>query len=89
VAVVVEQESHGWEDQLEDQTGEPSVVEVEAMIVSGCAKHSHCLVAAMMPVVEGEEEHSGAVDAVKTLEEGSGHTQMKQQTLFLVQQIDG
>lgn len=35
VAVAVEQESHGWENQREDQTGELSVAEVGAMTVPG------------------------------------------------------
>lgn len=46
-------------------------------------------VVAMMSVVEAEEEHSGAVDAAKALEEGSGRTQVRRQSPLLVEQVDG
>lgn len=88
MAVAGEQESHDWEDQLGDQIGELSAAEEEVMAVLGCTKYSHFPVAAMMPVVEAEEEHSGAVDAVKALAEGSGRTQVRRQSPLLVEHID-
>lgn len=88
VAVAVEQESHGWEDQLGDWIEELSVVEAEAMTISDCTKYSHRPVVAMIPVVEAEEEHSVAVDVAKVLEEGSGRTQVRRQGLLPVEKID-
>ena len=71
VAVVVEQESHGWEDQLGDRIGELSAPEAEAMTVSDYTEYLRRPVVAMILVVEAEEEHSGAVDVAKALQEGS------------------
>lgn len=88
MAVAVEQESHGWEDQLGGRIEELSVVEAEAMTMSDCTKYSHRHVVPMIPVVEAEKEHSGAVDAAKVLEEGSGRTQVRRQGPLLVETID-
>jgi hypothetical protein len=87
-AVVVHQESHDRAGQLEDQAGELSVVEAEAMVVPGCMEYSHLPVVAMMPAVEAEEEHSGDVGAAKALEEGSDRTQVSRHRLILVKEVD-